>query len=83
MCTLEEREGQCHLISENSMSEGRGWVSGGFCSPLRALGLRGSMELSSPPGSHLEEGLLIAGWRAANEPAKDLGSGSDGAKGLP
>lgn len=41
------------------------------------------MELSSPPGSHLEEGLLIAGWRAANEPAKDLGSGSDGAKGLP
>lgn len=33
--------------------------------------------------SRSEAGLLIARWRAANEPAEDLRDSSDGAKGLP
>lgn len=51
---------------------------------LMALGLTGPKKLSCPPPhSHLEEGLLIARWRVANEPAEDLGDSCDGHKGLP
>lgn len=42
------------------------------------------MKHSSPPIAFcLEEGPLIARWRAANEPTDDLGDSSDGTKGLP
>lgn len=52
--------------------------------PIRALGLGGPMKHSSPPIAFcLEEGPLIARWRAANEPTDDLGDSSDGTKGLP
>lgn len=53
---------------------------------LMALGLTGPKKLSCPPPpshSNLEEGLLIARWRAANEPAEDLEDSCDGIKGFP
>lgn len=70
-------------MSENLVS-GWGWGSSGGCrSSTQGLGPQRPHEAFFPSCSHLEKGLLIARWRAANEPAEDLRDSSDGTKGLP